>query len=200
MHSEDIKGHLVMIMAPMGSGKGSLIAHARAVFPQVSCTTSCTTREKRPSEQEGKDYYFLSKDEFMRKIEAGEFMEWAEFSGNLYGTLTSELMTRLVKGEVVISEIDLQGVEALRSIIPEESRTLVYIEAGEWPVLKARALARAPISQEHLALRYERYLKERAYRDQVDVVIHNNDGESEHAQKQLEGLLQEIITRVASHT
>jgi guanylate kinase len=200
MHSEDIKGHLVMIMAPMGSGKGSLIAHARAVFPQISCTISCTTREKRPSEQEGKDYYFLSKDEFMRKIEAGEFMEWAEFSGNLYGTLTSELMTRLVKGEVVISEIDLQGVEALRSIIPEESRTLVYIEAGEWPVLKARALARAPISDEHLALRYERYLKERAYKDKVDVVIHNNDGESEHAQKQLEGLLQEIITRVASHT
>ncbi len=195
-----ITGHLVLVMAPMGSGKGSLISHALKTLPLVTQTISCTTRAKRPQEEEGVDYYFLSKEEFEKKIEQGEFLEWAEFSGNLYGTLRSELLTRLEHGQVVISEVDLQGVIQLSDLIPRENRTLVYIEAGDWECLTARAQKRAPIGEAELNLRYERYLLEREYAHTADVIIHNNDGEVAEAQKHLVAVLEDIITHVTQHT
>jgi guanylate kinase len=194
-----ITGHVVMIMAPMGSGKGSLIAHALETLPLVTRTVSCTTREKRPKEQEGVDYYFITREAFEEKIEAGAFLEWAEFSGNLYGTLRSELLSLLEHGHVVICEIDMQGVVQLSDLIPRENRTLVYIEAGDWECLKARALGRAPISEAELGLRFERYLHEREYAHTADVVIHNNDGEVEEAKKHLVSVLEDIITQVTQH-
>lgn len=194
---EDIKGHLLLVMAPTGSGKGSLIAHTQHLFPQVAQTVSCTTREKRPSEKEGVDYYYLSRADFRDKIQRGQFLEWAEFSGNLYGTLKSELVGRLQKGEIVICEIELQGVLQLMNMVPQEHRTLVYIEAGDWEVMKARALARAPISEEHLALRYERYLHEKASKEYADIVINNVDGKLQDSKDQMASIVQSIITQLS---
>jgi guanylate kinase len=196
---QNIKGHLVLIMAPTGSGKGMLIAHAQKLFPQIVTTVSCTTREKRPAEQEGVDYYYISREAFTTKIENGAFIEWAEFSGNLYGTLKSELIERLEKGQIVICEIELQGVLQLMNIIPKENRTLVYIDAGDWETLKARAQARAPISEEHLALRYERYLHEKAAQAYADKVIINQDGKIDDAKTQMVAIIESIVTDVASH-
>lgn len=194
-----ITGHVVMIMAPMGSGKGSLIAHALHTLPLVKRTVSCTTRQRRPLEQEGVDYYFITREAFEEKIREGAFLEWAEFGGNLYGTLRSELLSLLEHGQVVICEIDLQGVVQLSELIPRENRTLVYIEAGDWESLKTRALGRAPMEETELSLRFERYLLEREYAHKADVVIHNNDGEVEEAQQQLVLVLEDIITHVTQH-
>ena len=138
MKVENVHGHLVLIMAPTGSGKGILISHIESLFPDIARTISCTTRDKRPSEHEGVDYYYSSREEFTKRIEDGKFLEWAEFSGNLYGTLKSELVERLQKGEVVLCEIELQGVLQLMELIPKEYRTLIYIEAGDWEILKKR--------------------------------------------------------------
>jgi guanylate kinase len=196
---QNIKGHLVLILAPTGSGKGMLIAHAQKLFPQIVTTVSCTTREKRPAEIEGVDYYYISREAFNAKVENGDFIEWAEFSGNLYGTLKSELVERLEKGQIVICEIELQGVLQLMDIIPKENRTLVYIDAGDWETMKARAQARAPISEEHLVLRYERYLHEKAAQEYADKVIINKDGEIEDAKNQMVAIIESIVANVTSH-
>ena len=195
---EHITGHLLLVMAPTGSGKGSLIAHAQQQFPKLVQTVSCTTREKRPAEKDGVDYYFISRPEFVGKINGEEFLEWAEFSGNLYGTLKSELVDRLQRGEIVICEIELQGILQLMNMVPKEHRTLVYIEAGNWEVMKNRALARAPISEEHLALRYERYLHEKASKEYADIIINNVDGKLQDSKEHMSRIVQTIITALAS--
>jgi guanylate kinase len=127
----------------------------------------------RPGEADGYHYHFLSHQTFQAKIEAGEFLEWAEFGGNLYGTLKSEIIPPIEAGEVVIAEIEIQGVEQLRSLLPPEAMTTVYIDAGGWPELRRRALARADMSEEDLTRRYERYLTEVESKAWADVVIDN---------------------------
>ncbi len=200
MHLRDITGHLVLIMAPTGSGKGTLVSHIRSVFPVVTHTVSCTTRERRPQEVDGVNYYFLTRQAFTEKIEANEFLEWAEFGGNLYGTLRSELVDRLSRGEVVICEIEVQGVLQLLTYIPREHKTLIYIDAGDWDTLVRRARARAPISDTEIALRHERYLEEVTHKELADIVVYNRDGEIEKAQEHMIAIIKNIISKTESHT
>ena len=196
MEIENITGHLILVMGPMGSGKGSIITYLHTQFPELQYSVSCTTRHPRPGETDGKEYYFLSPADFQRKIEEGAFLEWAIFSGNKYGTLKSEIVDRLQQGQVVMTEIELQGIQQLLKIIPKVHRTLVFIEAGDWETLKARAIARAPISEEHLELRHQRYLEEIKSKPFADVVIDNTDGKLEEANAQMVTLVKEIINNV----
>lgn len=170
----EITGHAVIVMAPMGSGKGTLIQHIQNLYPNIHTTVSCTTRAMRPGETQGKEYHFITSEEFDKKIKNGEFLEWAHFGLNRYGTLKSEILPRLEQGEVVIAEIELQGVEQLHKLLPKDNITTIFIEAGGWETLKARALARAPISDDELTKRYERYLVEVKAKDIADVVIDNS--------------------------
>ena len=117
--------------------------------------------------------YFISQAEFKKRIEADEFLEWAEFAGNSYGTLKSEVLPRVQAGEVVLLEIDLQGVEQLLTLLPREHMTVAYIDAGNWKELKLRALARAPMSEEDLAKRQQRFVHEVAAKPLADVIINN---------------------------
>ncbi|MEZ4104048.1 MAG: guanylate kinase [Candidatus Paceibacterota bacterium] len=193
---DDIKGHVLIVMAPMGGGKGTLINAALQKFSDLYLTVSCTTRDARPGEVEGKDYYFLTPEEFDNKIEAGEFLEWATFGKNRYGTLKSEIVERLQKGQMVIAEIDLQGVEQLKKLIPKEHITIVYIEAGGWENLKKRALERAPMSEEELNDRYERYLIESASKSMADIVIDNSSNDPEPAKQTFNELVYDLKTRI----
>lgn len=196
MKSEEIAGHLILLMAPTGSGKGVLEGYLFSKFPALVFSVSCTTRQPRPGEQNGVEYHFLSRDEFERKITNGEFLEWAEFSGNLYGTLRSELQNRLRDGQVVLNEIELQGVEALKKLIPAEHRTIIYIEAGGWEVSKARAMARSPMTEEELQLRYERFLEESKSKVHADYVVENLDGHLGEAKQELEKIVANIFENV----
>jgi guanylate kinase len=171
---EEIRGQIVVVMGPMGSGKGTIVKHALAQHPTLKQTVSCTSRPQRPGEREGHQYYFVTSEEFDRKVAAGEFLEWAVFAGNKYGTLISEIVPRLKQAEVVIVEIELQGVEQLLTLLPREHLTIVYVEAGGWEVLKGRALARAPMSETELQARYERYLIEEQAKPLADHVIDNS--------------------------
>jgi guanylate kinase len=171
--SSEIRGHVVIVMGPTGSGKGTLVTHAVATHPKLRYTVSCTSRAKRPGETDGQQYYFVTDEEFDRKIAAGDFLEWAVFAGHKYGTLKSEILPRLSSGEVVIAEIELQGVEQLFALLPREHMTVVYIEAGGWEVLQARVLARAPMSEAELQARHERYLIEQQAKPLADVIIDN---------------------------
>lgn len=194
------KGHLILIMAPMASGKGTLIDYISHTFPQITRLVSCTTRAKRPQETEGVDYYFLTRTEFEGKVAEDAFTEWAEFGGNLYGTLRTELETRMNRGEVVLNEIDLQGVTQLMRLIDPKDRTVIYIEGGAWETLCVRAQKRAPITEEELALRYTRYCEEKIFKPNVDFVIDNSDGRIESAKQELRAIIERIINNVASHT
>lgn len=187
------QGHLILIMAPMASGKGVLIGHIIEKFPHIQRIVSCTTRARRPGEIDGKDYFFITREEFEQKTLAGEFMEWAEFSGNLYGTLKSQLLTHLEAGHVTINEIDLHGVRNILSLIPREQCTVIYIDAGDWETLKARALGRAPMTEKELTLRHLHYLEETSYKQDADFIVSNNDGELEEAKQKLDAIVENII-------
>lgn len=178
-----IRGHVVVVMAPMGSGKGTIVQHALQKFPDLQQTVSCTSRAPRPMEVDGKHYHFVTMEEFEKKVAAGDFLEWAEFAGNKYGTLKSEIVPKLVDCGVVIVEIELQGVEQLLELIPREHLTIVYIDAGGWEILRSRAEARATMSEEELSARYERFLIEKQAMPLADVIINNSaDIELTHTQ------------------
>lgn len=196
MINEGIRGHIILLMAPTGSGKGVIVNYLKQQFPELYFSISCTTRKPRPGEVDGRDYFFLTRDAFDAKVASGDFLEWAEFGGNKYGTLKSEVVDRLHEGKIILNEIELQGIEALKSIIAASNRTVVYIEAGGWEVLRARAEARAPISEEELELRYQRYLEEKEAKAHADVVINNGDGmlidAQEHAARVVAGIIESM--------
>lgn len=196
MTTADYTGHVLLVMAPMGSGKGTLERYAFAHYPELLFAVSCTTRAPRPGETNGKEYYFITEAEFQRKIDNEEFLEWAEFGGNFYGTLKSELLTPLVSGELIINEIELQGIEQIKELIPAENRTIVYIEAGDWTELVNRALARAPMSPDELEKRRARYEHEVAAKPYADIVIDNGDGKLESAQETFLAVIEDIYSQI----
>jgi len=176
-------------MAPMGSGKGTLINRALENHPDLYETVSCTTRDMRPGEKDGINYHFITKEEFEAKVDDGQFLEWAEFAGNKYGTLKGEIMPRIVDPRVVIVEIELQGVQQLLKILPREHMTITYIDAGGWEVLRARAEKRAPMSETEMNARHDRFLIEEASKPLADVII-DNSGNEEDAHAQFEAVMQ----------
>jgi len=196
---ENIKGHLIIVMAPTGSGKGTIIKDALAHFPALETTISCTTRKERPGETSGREYYFLSAKEFEQRKAAGDFLEWAVFGQQQYGTLKSEILPRLEAGKIVITEIELQGVAQLHALVPKEHMTTVYIEAGGWDMLKARALDRAPMTEEELSHRYQRYLVEVVAKDKADVVIDNTQNDFTSAKQAFHRLIEDLQSRAYSN-
>lgn len=187
-------GHLVLLMAPSGSGKSVLLKRLRELFSgQVRFAVSCTTRPRRPGEIEGDVYYFLSPEAFAEKIERDEFLEWAEYGGNLYGTLKSEVLEPMRQGEVVIREVDAQGVNAILDLLPGERVTVLYIDAGDWETLKSRITSRAPIGEAELALRHQRFIAETASKHLADRVVVNEEGKIEETLGALVAIMREII-------
>jgi guanylate kinase len=189
-------GKLFIFTSPMGSGKGTLMRHAIEKYPELVIPYSYTTRTPR-FEGDGKGHYrFISKEEFQQKIDAGEFLEWAEFSGNYYGTLKAEVEDELAAGKVLLKEIEAQGARQVKKIIPKDQLTVLFIDAGSWEELTRRALARAPMSEEELAKRRQRYEDELTFKPEADVIIHNRDGEHEQAKQQLDALITEAFMAV----
>lgn len=198
MLTKPINGHLILIMAPSGSGKGLLINYLRATMPQVHFPVSCTTRTMRPGEKEGEMYYFITREDFEQRVKDDLFLEWAEFGGDLYGTLKSEILPPLERGDLVIREVELQGILAFREIIPRDHYTVIYVEAGEWDVLCKRILARAPITEEQLELRRLRYLEESKAKVFADKIIENNENRLEDAKRELHDFVESINQKISA--
>ena len=111
------RGSLYVISAPSGAGKNALLDEVRRRETRIASTVSATTRAPRSGERDGVDYHFLDRDAFQRRVAAGDFAEWAEVHGNLYGTLRSELDRCLATGSDVILELDVQGIECICHLI-----------------------------------------------------------------------------------
>jgi guanylate kinase len=125
-----------VITGPSGVGKGTLIAELRRRVPGLELSVSATTREPRDGETDGRDYHFLSREEFDRRAREGEFLEHATYSGNRYGTLRSEVEERLAAGRSVVLEIEVQGARQVRAAMPESVQ--VFITPPDAAALRER--------------------------------------------------------------
>ena len=195
MEQTTYPGHLILIVSVPGGGKSTLIQHLREVYPQLTFAVSCTSRAPRPGEVAGENYYFLSDAEFERRIEAGDFLEWIQQDGGrYYGTLRSEIIDRLAEGEIVVREVEVRGVRAIRELVPADALTVVFITAGSWEDMRQRIQDRAPITEEELEYRRVRYEQEIQFATEADLVIENRNGALDEARQKLIDAVDDIIT------
>ncbi|QTN33185.1 guanylate kinase [Akkermansiaceae bacterium] len=155
-------GILLVVSGPSGSGKTTLCRRL-ADEGEASYSTSCTTRAARPGEVDGRDYHFLSREEFVVRRDAGDFLESAEVHGNLYGTLKSEVTGRLAQGEDVVMDLDVQGAALVRACAEPAIRLaavdLFVMPPGEQELM-TRLSGRGTDSAEVIALRMKNALEE----------------------------------------
>lgn len=129
-----------MITGPSGVGKGTLIRLLRDEVPELRLSVSATTRAPRPGEDDGEHYWFLSDAEFARRVDAGDFVEWAEYSGRRYGTLRAELDRHTSDGNPVVLEIEVQGARQIRKAMPEAVQ--IFIAPPSAQALRDRLIGR----------------------------------------------------------
>ena len=140
-----------VITGPSGVGKGTLIRGLLERVPALELSVSATTRPPRPGERDGVDYHFLTPDEFEARVSADDFVEHAEYSGNRYGTLRSDLHGRLRAGAGVVLEIEVQGARQVRAAMPEA--VAVFIAPPSREALRARLVGRGTDSSEQVDAR-----------------------------------------------
>lgn len=171
------KGKVIIITAPSGAGKTSLAKKLMSEHKDILFSVSATTRTPRAGEIHGKDYYFLSKDEFQSKIDAGEFIEWEEFyNGSRYGTLRSDVEYHLNNGYFVLFDVEVNGAANLKNIFGESSLS-IFISPPDISTLEMRLKGRGTENQETIKLRLERAEMELAQAKQFDKVVVNDDFE-----------------------
>lgn len=151
---------LVVLSAPSGAGKTTLCGQMLARSPNMVRAVTCTTRQPREGERDGIDYRFLSQSDFMRHVNSGDFLEYAEVHGNHYGTLKAEVLDHLKSGKDVLLSIDVQGAATIRSRAeknPDLKRALVtvFITPSSLKVLEERLLKRGTDSPEAIAQRLD---------------------------------------------
>lgn len=187
-------GKLILILGSSGSGKGTALAALRERHPEFVFPLSCTTRSKRPNERSGEVYNFISKDEFERKIEQGEFLEYAVVhQDNYYGTLKTPILKALEEGKTVIREVDVQGLRSIREIIPRENLVSIFLTVPDWETLQQRILKRAAMSIEEMERRYKSYLHELTWILECDYVIESVSGEIEKLAEDVEEVLKKEL-------
>ncbi|MBN2308038.1 MAG: guanylate kinase [Candidatus Hydrogenedentes bacterium] len=167
-----MRGSLFVVSAPSGAGKHAILEQVLAHDPNLQYAVSATTRQPREGEVDGEDYHFLEPDEFRRRVEAGEFVEWAEVHGHCYGTLRSELEKRLDAGTDVVMQIDVQGMESLKEAGLEF--VSVFVAAPSFEELERRLRKRGADGPEAIALRMRNARHEMERRDEYGHVIVND--------------------------
>lgn len=186
------RGAYILVVGPSGSGKNTLIQAAREAIPGLAFAVSATTRAMREGETDGTSYHFLTTEEFMRRVDEGAFLEWAEYGGNLYGTLRSEIEPVIAEGRLILSDIELQGVRQILKNLPAGERMTVFVDAGPWEELQARILARGPMTDEDVAKRRAHYDEEAAFKDEADYVVSNRAGELERAKAEFVAIISKL--------
>ena len=193
---DEIKGHLVLLMAPSGSGKNTIVQGLGDLRDRMYFAKTFTSRAERSGTKENPKYVFLSLEEFETMIKEDEFVEWANFSGNLYGTSKSDVLTALQEPQIVFKEMELQGVLQMKDLVPDEKMTVIYVDAGTWEELEVRILSRAEIEPGELELRRQRYKEEIKFKDAAEIIISNRNGESESAQENFRTVIAGIIANL----
>jgi guanylate kinase len=162
-----------VITGPSGVGKGTLIRMLRERIPQLGLSISATTRAPRAGEQDGRDYYFLTREEFARRADANEFLEHAAYSGNRYGTLRAEVERRLAAGESLVLEIEVQGARQVRAAMPEA--VLVFIAPPDPAALRERLEGRGTDDPEAISERLRTAAIELDAQEEFQHVVRNDE-------------------------
>ena len=161
-----------VITGPSGVGKGTLIRSLRERVPELELSVSATTRAPRPGEEDGVAYHFLTDADFQRRVEAGEFVEHATYSGRRYGTLRAELDRRTRDGHPVVLEIEVQGARQVRRTMPEALQ--VFIAPPSREALRARLVGRGTDDAEQVAARLRTADAELEAQDEFAHVVVND--------------------------
>jgi len=176
------RGKVIALAAPSGGGKSTMAKRLLKEFPDLTFSVSATTRSSRKGEVDGKDYHFLSKEEFQKKIDTGEFLEWEEFyKGTRYGTLKSDVEYQLNKGYFILLDIDVLGALSIKNIYRDEALTL-FILPPSLQILEKRLRNRDTETEETLKTRLERAKKEISYSNKFDSVVVNDDLETAYSE------------------
>jgi len=161
-----------VITGPSGVGKGTLIRTLRERVPELELAVSATTRPPRPGEVDGRDYHFLSDEEFERRVRAGAFVEHARYSGRRYGTLRSELDRRLAGGRPVVLEIEVQGARQVRESMPEAVQIFIAPPSAE--ALRTRLVGRGTDDAQQVEARLATARRELQAQDEFAHVVVND--------------------------
>jgi len=184
------RGNLIVVSAPSGAGKTTIVKAILAKYPSMLFSVSATTRPKRDIEVEGKDYFFLTRAEFERRIAAGELVEWEEIYGNLYGTLKAEVDRALTTGRTMLFDIDVKGGLSIKRMYPHDS-IIIFIKPPSIEVLRDRLRNRKTEDDATFKRRMDRVAMELGMAPQFDYQVVND---------KLEQAIAEVDTLVVKHT
>jgi guanylate kinase len=182
---------LIILCGPSGSGKTTVARHMLGAMPGLAFSISATTRNMRPSEQDGKDYHFLTPDDFRSRLAKNEFVEWEEvYPGTYYGTLKTELERIWSEGKIPVLDIDVIGAKNIKKNFAPQALAL-FVHPMNIENIKARLGKRATESAESFAIRVNRAMEELNHAPEFDAIIYNDD--LEHALEQAEKLIEDYL-------
>jgi guanylate kinase len=168
-------GKCIIFSAPSGAGKTTIVHRLIKEIPSLSFSVSACSREARPNEKHGIDYYFLSSDEFKAKITNNEFIEWEEvYTNNFYGTLTSEIQKIWEEGKSVIFDVDVVGGLNLKNYFGEKALA-IFVQPPSMEILEERLRSRKTETEEKILMRIEKANIEMKRAKEFDYILVNND-------------------------
>jgi guanylate kinase len=187
-------GPVIIITAPSGSGKTTLVKHLLSQFPALNFSISATTRTKRPMEEDGKDYHFITTDKFFSFREQGLLVEWEEvYPNQFYGTLYSELTKIWERGNIVLFDVDVKGALALKSKFNTDALS-IFIKTPSLDILRERLKKRLTETEESLEKRISKAEQEISYAHSFDIVLVNDV--LEDAQQQIVDIINHFMTQL----
>lgn len=180
-----MSGKAIIFSAPSGSGKTTIVRHLLNTNPDLGFSISASTRDKRGRKEEhGKDYYFLTPEEFKKKIDNDEFIEWEEvYEGNYYGTLKTEIQRIWDEGKNVIFDVDVKGGLALKKYFGDKALS-IFVKVPSMEILEQRLRGRGTESHASLSQRLFKAKFEMTFADKFDVVLVNEDLDKSLAEAQ----------------
>lgn len=185
------KGHIFVVSAPSGAGKTTIVKNVLSSLPELSFSISVTTRAKRGNENDGVDYHFISEEEFLKRIEKNDFIEWEKFYDYYYGTPKGLIEEKVKRGISVLLEVDVKGALNIKAIYPEA--ILIYIFPPSFEVLVERLKSRKTEDENDLRKRIERAKMELSLRGKFDYLVENKD--LNNAVSEVKSIIKRIITK-----